>query len=204
MAQGVAPALQLRPLSLIRPLRVLRLSHTQMVVTTQSAFSTVVQGEKGTLTVEGDIAAQPLRYSLSLADASTGALPPYEKRHVVECPLPGGGHGMFWEADAAARALRDGKLEEDLIPHGVLGGGGLQEGRPTGFRWAAKVGIGPAPIPQPRLYCMLTIPFTSYYLSFCRCALVATTLLTQSIMDAARRDGDFAYPPKLEQVRADA
>lgn len=32
-----------------------------------------------------------------------------------EFPIPPG-HGMHWEADAAARCLRDGKLEEDMMP----------------------------------------------------------------------------------------
>ena len=30
--------------------------------------------------------------------------------------IPGGGGGMFWEADAAGRALRDGKLESEGMP----------------------------------------------------------------------------------------
>lgn len=30
--------------------------------------------------------------------------------------IPGGGHGMFWEADAAGRAIRDGELESDIMP----------------------------------------------------------------------------------------
>lgn len=29
------------------------------------------------------------------------------------------GHGMFWEADAVARCLRDGKKEADLCPLGA-------------------------------------------------------------------------------------
>lgn len=33
-----------------------------------------------------------------------------------EFPIPGGGHGMFWEADEAARAIRDGKLECNECP----------------------------------------------------------------------------------------
>ena len=31
---------------------------------------------------------------------------------LVERPIPAG-HGMFWEADEAARCLRDGKLESE-------------------------------------------------------------------------------------------
>ena len=35
------------------------------------------------------------------------------KAHVkeVECEIPG--HGMFWEADEAARCVRDGKLQSE-------------------------------------------------------------------------------------------
>lgn len=32
-----------------------------------------------------------------------------------EFPMPQG-HGTHWEADAAARCLRDGKLEDDMMP----------------------------------------------------------------------------------------
>jgi predicted dehydrogenase len=41
---------------------------------------------------------------------------------VVDCPIPADpargnwGHGMFWEADEAARCLRDGKLESAGLP----------------------------------------------------------------------------------------
>ena len=29
--------------------------------------------------------------------------------------IPGGGHGMFWEADECARCVRDGKLESEVM-----------------------------------------------------------------------------------------
>ena len=32
-----------------------------------------------------------------------------------EFPMPQG-HGTHWEVDAAARCLRDGKLEDDMMP----------------------------------------------------------------------------------------
>ena len=35
------------------------------------------------------------------------------KTETKEFDFPGGGHGMFWEADEAARCLRDGKLESE-------------------------------------------------------------------------------------------
>lgn len=34
------------------------------------------------------------------------------------------GHGMFWEADAVARCLRDGKKEADLCPLGACSDSG--------------------------------------------------------------------------------
>ena len=36
---------------------------------------------------------------------------------VKEFEFPGNGTGMFWQADESARALRDGKLECDIMPH---------------------------------------------------------------------------------------
>ncbi len=43
------------------------------------------------------------------------------KVEVVDCPIPkdkqtGWGHGMFWEADEAARCLRDGRKESETLP----------------------------------------------------------------------------------------
>jgi predicted dehydrogenase len=60
-----------------------------------------VQGTKGELQVYGPI-YRPTRYRL------------IQKKGDVkdeEFEFPGGGHGMFWEADEAARCWRDGKLE---------------------------------------------------------------------------------------------
>lgn len=34
----------------------------------------------------------------------------------MECPFPGNGKGMYWEADEVARCLRDGKLESEGLP----------------------------------------------------------------------------------------
>lgn len=84
-------------------------SYSQMLAVTATPFTTVVQGEKGNLYVEGETASQPVRYTIEDSKGS---------RQTFECRLPGGGSGMFWEADAAAQSLRDGKLEADLIPHG--------------------------------------------------------------------------------------
>lgn len=37
------------------------------------------------------------------------------KTETSEFAMPAG-HGMHWEADAAARCLRDGRLEEEMMP----------------------------------------------------------------------------------------
>lgn len=60
-----------------------------------------VQGTKGELQVFGPI-YRPTRYILIPHDGDL---------RDEEFEFPGGGHGMFWEADEAARCWRDGKLE---------------------------------------------------------------------------------------------
>jgi hypothetical protein len=72
-----------------------------------------IQGTEGEIQVFG-FAYQPSGYRV----VKKGA-PEVE---VVECPIPkdsgraGWGHGMFWEADEAARCVRDGKLESATLP----------------------------------------------------------------------------------------
>jgi predicted dehydrogenase len=60
-----------------------------------------VQGTKGELQVYGPI-YRPTRYSLIQQEGDVR-----DERF----EFPGEGHGMFWEADEAARCWRDGKLE---------------------------------------------------------------------------------------------
>jgi len=60
-----------------------------------------VQGSKGELQVYGPI-FRPTRYRF---------IPNSGEIKDEQFEFPGGGHGMFWEADEAARCLRDGKLE---------------------------------------------------------------------------------------------
>ena len=36
--------------------------------------------------------------------------------NLVDCPIPAGERGMYWEADEAARCVRDGKLESEGLP----------------------------------------------------------------------------------------
>jgi predicted dehydrogenase len=69
-----------------------------------------IQGTKGELQVDGP-AFRPPRYRFipKLKDGEKGG-----EVKDVEFEIPGG--GMFWEADEAARCLRDGKLESEGLP----------------------------------------------------------------------------------------
>ncbi|KAE8449269.1 D-xylose 1-dehydrogenase (NADP(+)) [Mollisiaceae sp. DMI_Dod_QoI] len=71
-----------------------------------------IQGTKGEIQVIGPL-YRPTRYRVIMVGGEKG------KFEEVQCPIPadkdrdGTGHGMFWEADEAARCIRDGKLESD-------------------------------------------------------------------------------------------
>ncbi|CAO1615944.1 unnamed protein product [Sympodiomycopsis kandeliae] len=69
---------------------------------TNSSYAVLIQGEKGDIRVS-PLTMNPSKFTIELKDQQ-----PVEKHF----PIPG--HGMFYEADAAARALRDGKKEVDL------------------------------------------------------------------------------------------
>lgn len=73
-----------------------------------------IQGSKGEIAVAHP-AFRPNDYRVLKKGAG-------DKVEVVECPIPkdagrdGWGHGFFWEADEAARCIRDGKKESSGIP----------------------------------------------------------------------------------------
>ena len=81
-----------------------------------------IQGTKGEIQVWGPI-FRPTRYRVIKAGATKDDV------EDVEFPIPkdkertgpkgkeaeGWGHGMFWEADEAARCIRDGKLESESL-----------------------------------------------------------------------------------------
>jgi len=73
----------------------------------------IISGTKGEIQVDGP-AFRPLRYQVFKYDS------PGEVEE-VKCPIPtdperdNWGHGMFWEADEAARCLRDGKKESETL-----------------------------------------------------------------------------------------
>lgn len=65
-----------------------------------------IQGTKGEIRVDHP-AYRPVAYTI--VPVGKGA-----KVERVEHPIPAG-HGMHWEADEAARCLRDGKTESDVM-----------------------------------------------------------------------------------------
>lgn len=83
-----------------------------------------IQGSKGEIQVFGPI-YRPTMYRVIKVGGKRGEV------EEVQCPIPrdperegnesqategkGWGHGMFWEADEAARCLRDGKLESETL-----------------------------------------------------------------------------------------
>ncbi|KAI4607081.1 hypothetical protein J4E80_009811 [Alternaria sp. BMP 0032] len=73
-----------------------------------------IQGTLGDLTV--DYAPRPRTYTLTpAANEKRGKLADFEYQVVDKFKeIPGGGHGMFWEADECARCIRDGKLESEI------------------------------------------------------------------------------------------
>lgn len=67
-----------------------------------------IQGTEGEIQVYG----QPFRPESYCIIPKKGA----GKIREVQCPFPGNGKGMYWEADEVARCLRDGKLESEGLP----------------------------------------------------------------------------------------
>ncbi|KAF1832009.1 NAD(P)-binding protein [Decorospora gaudefroyi] len=73
-----------------------------------------IQGTLGDLTV--NYAPRPRTYTLIPAgNEKRGQPAPFAYQVVTKHEdIPGGGHGMFWEADECARCIRDGKLESGV------------------------------------------------------------------------------------------
>jgi predicted dehydrogenase len=73
-----------------------------------------IQGTLGDLTV--NYAPRPRSYTLTPASSSSrGTLAEFKYETKEFDDRPGGGHGMFWEADACARCVRDGKIESKVM-----------------------------------------------------------------------------------------
>lgn len=70
-----------------------------------------IQGTKGEIQVDGP-AFQPERYRVIPLKQGDNPVTVRE----VSCPFPADGHGMYYEADEAARCIRDGKQESEGMP----------------------------------------------------------------------------------------
>jgi predicted dehydrogenase len=101
-----------------------------------------IQGTLGDLTV--NYAPRPRTYTLTPASSNSRGTPASFQHETKEFDdRPGGGHGMFWEADECARCVRDGKIESEVMgwreseevlrvmdevrrQHGIVYSGGLE------------------------------------------------------------------------------
>jgi predicted dehydrogenase len=70
-----------------------------------------IQGTKGEIQVDHP-AYRPERFRVIPGRKDDQPLTIRE----VHCPFPGNGHGMYWEADEAARCIKEGKIESDTMP----------------------------------------------------------------------------------------
>lgn len=80
---------------------------TNMTVRSSEKYVVLIQGEKADMTIPW-APFRPESFTIHEKDEQgvyTG------KKEEKKFDIPG--HGMFWEADACARAIRDGKLEEE-------------------------------------------------------------------------------------------
>ncbi|OSS47935.1 hypothetical protein B5807_06577 [Epicoccum nigrum] len=73
-----------------------------------------IQGTRGDILVHG-ISPRPLSYTLVPAQNEKRGQPADFEVETKSFEIPGGGHGMFWEADECARCVRDGKLESGVM-----------------------------------------------------------------------------------------
>ncbi len=90
----------------------------------QSGPAILIQGSAGEIQVMGP-AYKPLQYRvIKRAEGAGGAAASASETPWIDVPIPQdtragatwGGHGMFWEADEAARCLRDGQKESATLP----------------------------------------------------------------------------------------
>ncbi|PSN68131.1 NAD(P)-binding protein [Corynespora cassiicola Philippines] len=73
-----------------------------------------IQGTHGELTIASP-PYRPLSYTLIPAFNDKRGKPGGFEYKTVTHEIPGGGHGMFWEADECARCIRDGKLQSEKM-----------------------------------------------------------------------------------------
>lgn len=73
-----------------------------------------IQGTLGDLTI--NYAPRPKSYTLTPASSKSRGQPAQFEYGTKEFDdSPGGGHGMFWEADECARCVREGKIESEVM-----------------------------------------------------------------------------------------
>ena len=70
-----------------------------------------IQGTKGEIQIDHP-AYRPERYRIVPQKLDGQAVVVREIQHA----FPGDGHSMYWEADEAARCIRDGKIESEIMP----------------------------------------------------------------------------------------
>lgn len=75
----------------------------------------VVSGTKGEIAVFGT-PYRPTAFRVMLMSGGEGGSGPGSNRWVYNAEFPGDGKGLYWEADEAARCLRDGKKESEGMP----------------------------------------------------------------------------------------
>lgn len=69
-----------------------------------------IQGTLGEISIAGP-SYRPTAYTLIPASSASRGKPADFDVETKTFAVPGGGHGMFWEADECARCVRDGRLE---------------------------------------------------------------------------------------------
>ncbi|KAM0554881.1 hypothetical protein ACHAPJ_006616 [Fusarium lateritium] len=74
-----------------------------------------IQGVKGEIQVHGPV-HRPEWVKIIPQNPLEGPNQASWETRNIHFDIPAGGHGMFWEADEAARCLRDGKMESSIIP----------------------------------------------------------------------------------------
>ncbi|KAJ1018693.1 hypothetical protein NDA13_006380 [Ustilago tritici] len=80
---------------------------TNMTIRSSEKYVVLIQGEKADMTIPW-APYRPESFTIHQKD-SEGVYTGKKEDNKFDIP----GHGMFWEADACARAIRDGKMEEE-------------------------------------------------------------------------------------------
>ncbi|KZF20697.1 NADP:D-xylose dehydrogenase [Xylona heveae TC161] len=85
---------------------------TSLRTSSETGPSVRIYGDKGEIQIDG-LPCHPDNYRLITVNPGEGSVSRQPKE--VRFPVPGGGKGMFYEADECARCLRDGRKESESI-----------------------------------------------------------------------------------------